>query len=123
MVKELLFSVPGSDLHMNTFTVSGAGGQGRDHVNTGVRFVHPPSGATGEGRSSRYQRDNRREALKKLTQHPKFVFWVHEQVQAIDGKLSAEKWVEQEMKNLDHFKFEVKDEQGRWVDERPGASG
>jgi protein subunit release factor B len=38
--KELLFSVTMNDCDMQTFTVSGAGGQHRDKAKTGVRITH-----------------------------------------------------------------------------------
>jgi len=37
-------------------------------------------------------------------------------VKSMDGGLTPEQWVEQEMQKLDHFKIEYKDAQGKWVD-------
>lgn len=115
MPRELLFSVQGTELKMQTFTVSGAGGQGRDHVNTGVRFVHPESGATGECREHREQGRNKRAALVKMTKHPKFTFWVHEKVKVIDGKKTAEQIVEEMMARVEDIKVEYQVD-GKWVE-------
>lgn len=114
--RQVLFSVTAKDLTFQSFTVGGAGGQGRDHVNTGVRFIHPASGATGESREYREQGRNRRAALVKLTKDPKFTYWVHTRVQEIEGHETPEQWVERQMADLSNFKFEVKNQQGQWVD-------
>lgn len=60
---------------MTTFSVDGAGGQRRDHTNTGVRLVHPPSGAVGVGTDSRKQSDNKRTAFINLVNSPTFRAW------------------------------------------------
>lgn len=116
MTRELLFSVQSGDLVFSSFTVSGAGGQGRDHVNTGVRYFHPASGASGESREHREQLRNKRAALVKLTKDPKFTYWVSQEIRKIDGIKSAEQWVEDEMQIQEHFKTEYKDRNGRWVE-------
>ncbi len=68
------------DCKENTFSVSGSGGQRRDHTNTGVRLVHEPSGAVAEGRQSRKQSENRREAFLKLVNSKIFQNWYHKQL-------------------------------------------
>jgi protein subunit release factor B len=113
--RELLFSVTSRDLEMQSFTVGGAGGQGRDHVNTGVRFIHHASGARGESREFREQGRNKRAALVKLTKSPLFVFWVKTRINEIDRKKTAEQWVDEQLKDLSQIKVEVKDSEGRWV--------
>lgn len=46
--KKLLFSVGMKDLEMQTFSVGGPGGGGKDTSNSGVRLIHHSSGARGE---------------------------------------------------------------------------
>jgi hypothetical protein len=75
MGRRLLFSVSMKDLEIQTFSVGGHGGGGKDTSNSGVRLIHPPSGAVGEGRSARSNTLNRREAFIKLVRHPKFLLW------------------------------------------------
>lgn len=120
--RELLFSVTTKDLQVDTFRSGGKGGQNQNKVESGVRIRHADSGAVGESREQRSQLQNKRTALTRLSKHPKFTYWVHEQVKGIDGRLTAEKWVEEQMADLTNFKVEVKDENGRWVDWNDDAS-
>lgn len=73
--KRLLFSVGMKDFEMQTFSVGGPGGGGKDTSNSGVRLIHPPSGAVGEGREARSNTLNRRAAFLKLVGTPKFKSW------------------------------------------------
>ena len=73
--KELLFSVTSKDFEMQTFTVPGPGGGGKDTSRTGVRLVHPPSTAVGEGRETRSVTQNRKAAFVKLVNSEKFKQW------------------------------------------------
>lgn len=113
--REILFSVTSKDLEFQSFTVSGAGGQGRDHVNSGVRLKHRASGASGESREYREQSRNKRAALVKITKHPLFKFWVSTRVREIDRKKSAEDWVDEQLADLKNLKIEIKDSDGKWV--------
>lgn len=60
---------------MQTFTVSGHGGGGKDTSNTGVRITHPESGAVGEGREERSQNANKKRAFERMANSPKFKSW------------------------------------------------
>lgn len=71
-----LFSVTSADCTMQTFTVSGPGGGGKDTSQTGVRWIHPPSGAVGEGREERHQKANKESAWRKMAKHPKMDKWL-----------------------------------------------
>ena len=114
--RELLFSVTSKDLTFQSFTVSGAGGQGRDHVNTGVRYIHNASGAIGESREFREQKRNKRAALERLIKTPKFTYWVALETKRLKGEKNAEQIVEEMMAQSQDFKFEIKDEDGKWVE-------
>ncbi len=72
---ELLFSVTMKDLEMQTFSVGGHGGSGKDTSNSGVRLTHRASGAVGEGREHRSNTQNRISAFKKLVASKKFRDW------------------------------------------------
>ena len=76
MNRKPLFSVTKSDLRIDTFTVPGPGGGGKDTSNTGVRITHMASGAVGEGRKERRQSSNKEEAFRKMAEHPKFKSWM-----------------------------------------------
>lgn len=73
--KTLLFSITAKDFEMQTFSVGGHGGAGKDTSNSGVRLIHKDSGARGEGRESRSVTLNRRSALKKLIETKEFKNW------------------------------------------------
>jgi protein subunit release factor A len=73
--QELLFSVTMKDLEMQTFSVGGHGGGGKDTSNSGVRLIHTASGAVGEGRDHRSNTRNREDALVRLANTPKFKQW------------------------------------------------
>ncbi len=68
------------DMEMSTFSVSGAGGQHRDHSNSGVRLIHLPSGASAEGRDSRKQSKNKKDAFIKLVNTKIFKDWYNKQI-------------------------------------------
>lgn len=73
--RKLLFSVTMKDLEMQTFIISGNGGGGKDTSRNGVRLIHEPSGARGEGKSQRSLTQNRREAFLHLIETDKFKRW------------------------------------------------
>jgi RF-1 domain len=72
---QLLFSVTKKDFEMQTFTVPGPGGGGKDTSKTGVRLIHKDSGAVGEGRETRSVTKNREAAFKRLVNTKKFKDW------------------------------------------------
>ena len=117
-MKEKVLSITKDDLEWSYFSVSGAGGQGRDRSNSGARCLHVPSGASGRATESRSQRDNRRTALKRLAKHPKFRFWISEQLKHTKTQEELESEVDAMMKKDSHFKTEVKKNK-KWVEVDP----
>ena len=75
MTRKLLFSVTMKDLRMQTFSVGGPGGGGKDTSNSAVRLIHDASGAVGEGRETRSNTQNRRAAFTHLVNSKKFKDW------------------------------------------------
>lgn len=73
--RKLLFSVTMKDLEMQTFSVGGHGGGGKDTSNSGVRLIHKASGAVGEGREHRSNTQNRKDAFLRLVNSQKFKVW------------------------------------------------
>lgn len=118
--RELLFSVTAKDLTVETFMVSGAGGQHRDRTYAGVRITHHDSGVTAQAVDSRSQMKNRQDALRKLTQDPKFQYWVALESRRREGHQTPERYAEQEVTTPAHLRVETK-VRGRWVEQAEGA--
>ena len=114
--REILFSVTSNDLELQTFRSGGPGGQNQNKRDTGVRWIHHPSGARGESREERSQAQNKHIALVKLSKHPSFTYWVAQESKRLRGEKNAEQIVAELMAIESDFKVEVKDENGKWVD-------
>lgn len=112
MTKQLLFSVRISDCRVDTFRCPGNGGQNVNKVETGVRIVHPPSGAVGQSCDERTQGQNKKIAWRRMAESEKFKAW-HLQVtsELLTGK-TVEQRVEEAMEPH-NIKVEVRKE-GRW---------
>ena len=93
--RELVFSVTGKDLKIDTFSAGGPGGQHQNTSNTAVRITHIPSGAAGEARDSRSQHQNMRAALKRMTETGTFRAWVNREL--LGHPLPAEEQVKRDM--------------------------
>ena len=68
MAKEKLFSVTLEDCEVQTFRSGGNGGQNQNTRDSGVRVIHPPSGARGESREERSQLQNKRKAFRRMAE-------------------------------------------------------
>lgn len=115
-MRRLLFSVTIKDCKVQTFAAGGPGGQHQNRIRSGVRIIHPPSGARGEARDSRDQLTNKRSAFVRMCKTKEFEAWHKDETQRRLGKLDLEARVEAEMKPW-HLKTETKDEDGRWKED------
>ena len=68
-----IFSVRKQDLRIDTFSAGGPGGQNQNKRESGVRMVHLATGISAESRVHREQKQNKREAFRKLAQ--RLVAW------------------------------------------------
>lgn len=112
--RELLFSVTVDDCRIDTFCSGGPGGQHQNATKSGVRIVHPPSGAVGECREDRHQINNKRTAFRRMAEHPKMKMWIA----AERHRLNTGKTIEQVVNDLMlpcHLKLEVRDDDGKWA--------
>ena len=100
---------------MQTFRAGGKGGQNQNKRDTGVRFIHPPSGARGEARDERSQLQNKKLAWRRMCETKAFKSWVRKQVGS-DVRLHSE--IERELWP-DRTVTEVKNEKGEWVEVKP----
>ena len=115
-MKKKLFSITKKDFEVQVFRAGGKGGQAQNKLNTGVRIIHKESGARGESRNHASQYQNKKEALKRLTQTSDFKLWLNRRSYEISQGETIEQEVEKMMDSKQDFKIEIK-EDGRWVDE------
>ena len=81
---KILFSlVAGKDLLFSAVRGSGAGGQKRNKTCSCVILDHPDSGVRMRVEDERSQHQNKRQALHRLAEHPKFRAWVRVHAAAI----------------------------------------
>lgn len=113
--KQPLFSVTIKDCEVQTFTVGGHGGSGKDTSNSGCRVVHRGSGATGRATESRSLTQNRRTAFIRMANTSKFMNWAKLEAAKRQGKSSIKQVVDT-MLSSENLKIEVQDEKGRWVE-------
>jgi protein subunit release factor B len=112
-MKEKLFSITKKDLEVQTFCSGGPGGQHQNKTQTGVRIIHKESGAFGESRSEKSQLQNKKIALKHLTESKKFKIWINKKSWEVKNKKTIEQIVEEKL-TPNNLKIEIKDENGKW---------
>lgn len=107
-------SVTIKDCDVDTFTVSGGGGQHRDRKRSGARVTHRASGAVGVGRDERDFLSNRRHAFLRMAKTPKFKLWLLKEHMKATGEKTIEERLDEQMlaRNLH---VEVRDSNGKWV--------
>lgn len=123
MPRERIYCLTKEDFILQTYKGSGAGGQHRNKRETGVRIIHPDSGARAQCCDHKSQMQNRKEAFRKLIKTPKFRMWHNIKVMEYDQGRDLQRELD-EMMESKYLKIEVKDEFGRWViqDEEPTES-
>lgn len=109
--KKPFLSLTRKDFEIQTFAAGGPGGQHQNTANTGVRIIHTASGARGEARDSRSQHQNKRAALVRLVEDPKFKIWLNRQIW--NKGIKPEQQVEKDMRPR-NLKVEGKKD-GKWV--------
>lgn len=115
MERKPLFSVTINDCRVDTFTVGGHGGAGKDTSNTGVRITHLPSGAVGRAVDSRRQSENKRLAWRRMAETVQFRTWANHTAAELSNGESLEQAVDRALEPH-NIKTEVKDANGRWVE-------
>ena len=117
MERELLFSVTKDDLRITHFRAGGKGGQKQNKTSSGSRVHHDPSGAVGESREHREQRQNTRAAFRRMTETPEFKRWLHEMIYAAQKLPSVTELVNKAMDESNIITQVRIDD--RWVTVRP----
>jgi len=123
MSRQFLFSVTKNDLIVETLARGGPGGQNQNKISSFVRIRHPESGAVGESREERSQWQNKKIALRRLAEHPKFKVWLNKKYYELKTGKTIDQIID-EMMDLKNIKMEIRDEKGRWViyEEREDAA-
>lgn len=67
-----VLSITIKDCEVQTFRSGGPGGQNQNKRDTGVRIIHPPSGARGESREFRTQPENKKAAWMRMVKSGTF---------------------------------------------------
>ncbi len=109
--KELIFSVTKKDFEIQTFRSGGKGGQNQNKRESGVRIVHPKSGAIGESREERQQHQNKMTAFRRLVQSEKFRKWLKIEASIICGTMKTKEQIMKEVEeslNEKNLKVEIK---------------
>lgn len=115
MSRQFLFSLTKKDFNIQTFTSGGPGGQHQNRVESGIRISHPESGAVGEARTTRSQLQNKKLALQRLTNHPKFKLWLNQKYWEWKTGKTIDQIVDEQM-DIKNIKIEVRDENGKWIE-------
>lgn len=113
--KELLVSVTIKDCEVQAFRGTGAGGQKRNKTSSGIRVVHPPSGAIGKCQENREQHLNKKDAFLKMIETKEFKTWLKLETAKACGRPSIEELVEKQM-SPENIKLEIKDSDGRYTE-------
>jgi len=107
-----LFSIRKNDLVIQTFRSGGKGGQHQNKVETGVRIIHPDSGAVGESRNHRSQHRNKIEAFRRLAASEKLQKWIRMKAAEKMGLFhNVERAVEEQMRP-ENIRVEVLTDRG-----------
>lgn len=113
-MREKLFSVTLADCDVQEFSVNRGGGQRRDKKSTGIRIVHPASGARGECQEQRSQLQNKKTAFKRMVETVAFKIWVAQMTGKMKTDTEIEAEVDKSLSISDNVKTEVKID-GKWV--------
>lgn len=113
--RKKLFSVSISDCKVDTFTVGGRGGSGKDTSNTGVRVTHEASGAVGKASDTRSQSHNKQLAFVRMAETKDFQHWARLTAAKMQGQKSIGELVDEAMAP-ENIKVELRKD-GVWIDE------
>ena len=89
MSKQRILHITAADCDRQTFRSGGKGGQNQNKRDTGVRFVHHASGARGEARDGRTQKENEKKAWRRMAESKEFQAWLRVEHARAIGAIDA----------------------------------
>ena len=96
------------DFEWQYFRAGGKGGQNQNKRSTGVRCIHPPSGARGESREARTQWENKKIAFRRCAETKLFQNWIRLEHAKAVGSIEAtvEDWMRPDNLMVEYGPFE-----------------
>lgn len=89
MSRTKVLTVTIKDCQVQTFRAGGKGGQNQNKRDSGVRVIHPPSGARGESREERSQLENKKAAFTRMAMSEEFQRWIRLRHAQLCGEIDA----------------------------------
>lgn len=102
------------DFDVSYFCGSGAGGQARNKVASGVQIIHRETGAIGRASDSRSQADNKAAAFRRLLATPRMKFWLAAKIYEVRQSETLEETVAKDTAD-ENLRYEVQVD-GKWVE-------
>lgn len=96
MARERILHITIHDCEVQTFRCGGKGGQNKDKRDTGVRIIHPPSGARGESRDERTQGQNKKIAWRRMAESKEMQTWIRKA--HAEATVEIDTWLEDQMR-------------------------
>ena len=109
--RQLLFSLTKKDFEFQYYKGSGAGGQNRNKVETGVRIIHKDSGARAEYCRERSREQNKKHAFLNLLKTDKFTKWHRIKCAQAMGNMKTLEEIVEEQLSPENIKIEYYDEE------------
>lgn len=107
--------VSAKDCEVSYYKGSGAGGQARNKVSSACQIKHVASGAIGRCSDSRSQLENKKRAFLRLTETPKFKFWLNKRLYELQHEETMEEAVARQMAP-ENLVVEMLGDDGKWVE-------
>lgn len=112
-MKKPILRLTKKDFTIQTFKAGGKGGQHQNKTDSGVRIIHKASGARGESRTERSQLANKKLALQRLSESPKFKIWLNGVVMELETGKTIDERVDEQMQP-ENIQVEAVNNEGKW---------